>query len=128
LPGLRPLIGKRVEIVVNEEESTASEPPHDYSALAAIAGQDLVDPEARRPAVQQGEAETNVIDMGGDGRLSGHGPLRRRTRVDRVELAKQTGVAGVEHICLLPRRALKDLPQHVGQRALKDGVGGHRFS
>src|SRR5207247_358091 len=32
---------------------------------------------ARRPAVQDGEAETNVIDVRGDGRFSGHGTVRR---------------------------------------------------
>jgi len=75
---------------------------------------------ARRPAVQDGEAETNVIDVRGDGRFSGHGPLRRRARADRVELAKQAGIAGVVEIRLLARRAIEDLRQHVGQRALKD--------
>src|SRR5262249_19156581 len=59
----------------------------------------------RRPAVQDGEAEMNVIDMRGDCRFSGHGPLRRRARFDRVELAKQAGITGVEQIRFLARRA-----------------------
>ncbi len=49
LPELRELIGKDVEIVVLEEPVSASRQPagrRDYSALAQIAGQDLIDPEA----------------------------------------------------------------------------------
>jgi hypothetical protein len=49
LPELRELIGKEVEIVVLEEPAPASRQPvgrRDYSALAQIAGQDLIDPEA----------------------------------------------------------------------------------
>jgi len=45
LPELRPLIGKRVEIIVQEE--SASETPADpYAPLFALAGQDVVDPDA----------------------------------------------------------------------------------
>src|SRR5258707_5355869 len=43
---------------------------------------------ARCPAVQDGEAEMNVIDVCGDRGFSGHGPRGRRARVDGVELAK----------------------------------------
>jgi hypothetical protein len=56
LPELRPLIGKEVEIVVLEEPTPASPQPaerRDYSALAEIAGQDLIDPDVHqelRPA------------------------------------------------------------------------------
>ena len=49
LPELRELIGKDVEILVLEEPSTAAgaaEGERDYSALARIAGQDLIDPDA----------------------------------------------------------------------------------
>src|SRR5262249_55653831 len=82
-----------------------------------------------RPAVQDGEAEMNVIGVRGDCGFSGHGPLRSRAGVDRVELAKQAGISGVENVRLLARRAVEDFRQHVGERALKDGVGGgHRFS
>ena len=49
-------------------------------------------------------------------RFSGHGPLRRRARFDRVELAEQAGITGVEQIRLLARRAIENLHQHVGQR------------
>ncbi len=49
-----------------------------------------------------------MIDVGGDRRFSGHGPLRRRARVDRVELAKQAGITGVEQISLLARRAVEN--------------------
>ena len=71
----------------------------------------------------------NVIDVSGDRRLSGHRPLGRRARVDRVELAKQAGIPGIEQIRLLARRAIENLRQHVGQGALKDRVVGvHRFS
>jgi hypothetical protein len=62
----------------------------------------------------------HVIDVRGDCRFSGHGPPRRRARVDRVELAKQAGITRVEQIRLLARRAIEDLRQHVGQGALKD--------
>jgi hypothetical protein len=48
LPELRELIGKEVEIVVLEEPTSpprlSTEKP-DYSALARIAGQGLIDPE-----------------------------------------------------------------------------------
>ena len=49
LPELKELMGKEVEIVVLEEPT--SPPPQstakrDYSALAEIAGQDLIDPQA----------------------------------------------------------------------------------
>lgn len=48
LPELKELIGKDVEIVVLEEPTLppaqSTEKP-DYSALAHIAGQDLIDPE-----------------------------------------------------------------------------------
>ena len=48
LPELRELIGKDVEILVLEEPATpgASAAARDYSALARIAGQDLIDPDA----------------------------------------------------------------------------------
>lgn len=49
LPELRELIGKEVEIVVLEGEEQSPGPPArrpDYSALAEVAGQDLLDPEA----------------------------------------------------------------------------------
>ncbi|HEY1380650.1 MAG TPA: hypothetical protein VGF55_27865 [Gemmataceae bacterium] len=42
LPELRPLIGKAVEITVTE---TPAEPAKDWSALEAIAGTDVIDPE-----------------------------------------------------------------------------------
>jgi hypothetical protein len=77
-------------------------------------------PFACRPAVQDGEAEMNVIDVRGDRRFSGHGPMRRRARVDRVELSKQAGITWVEQIRFLARRAIENLRQHVGQGALKD--------
>src|SRR5262249_40867126 len=70
----------------------------------------------------------DVIDVRGDGRFSGHGPLRRRARFDRVELAKQAGITSVEQIRLLAWRAIENLRQHVGQSTLEDCVGGrHRF-
>ena len=49
LPELREFIGKQVEILVVEEASPPPRQPaeqRDYSALAQIAGQDLIDPEA----------------------------------------------------------------------------------
>jgi hypothetical protein len=49
LPELKDLIGKDVEIVVLEDvRNTSPEPTEepDYSALAGIAGQNLIDPEA----------------------------------------------------------------------------------
>ena len=49
LPELKELIGKEVEIVVLEEPNSPprqSAEKRDYSALAQIAGQGLVDPEA----------------------------------------------------------------------------------
>ena len=48
LPELKELIGKDVEIVVLEEPTSPprqSTEKRDYSALAHIAGQDLIDPE-----------------------------------------------------------------------------------
>ena len=51
LPELREFIGKEVEILVLEEPSSPSQESRerrDYSALAGIAGQDLIDPEAYR--------------------------------------------------------------------------------
>ena len=56
-----------------------------------------------------------MIDVRGDRRFSGHGPLRRSARFDRVELAKQAGITRVEQIRLLARRAIENLRQHVGQ-------------
>jgi histidinol-phosphate/aromatic aminotransferase/cobyric acid decarboxylase-like protein len=49
LPELKELIGKDVEIVVLAEPNAplqSSTEKQDYSALAQIAGQDLIDPEA----------------------------------------------------------------------------------
>jgi hypothetical protein len=49
LPELRDLIGKEVEIVVLEEPGAPSRQPGekpDYSALAQVAGQNLIDPDA----------------------------------------------------------------------------------
>ncbi|MFZ1934443.1 MAG: hypothetical protein WCB27_23580 [Thermoguttaceae bacterium] len=49
LPELREFIGKEVEIRVTEEPRRSSQEPaaeRDYSALARIAGQDMIDPEA----------------------------------------------------------------------------------
>lgn len=49
LPELKDLIGKEVVILVLEEPSSPLRRPEggrDYSALAQIAGQDLIDPEA----------------------------------------------------------------------------------
>ena len=48
LPELKGLIGKEVEILVLEEPPSLARPAageRDYSALARIAGQDLIDPE-----------------------------------------------------------------------------------
>jgi hypothetical protein len=46
LPELRPLIGKAVEIIVLAESPAEAAPPDkDWSALEAIAGKDLIDPE-----------------------------------------------------------------------------------
>ncbi len=45
LPELRPLIGKTVEIVVNED-STAPVEPGDYSALRDLLNRDVIDPDA----------------------------------------------------------------------------------
>jgi len=46
LPELRPLVGKRVEIIVRDISAQSSVEPWD--ALFALAGQDLVDPDAYR--------------------------------------------------------------------------------
>ncbi len=49
LPELREFIGKEVEILVLEEPLSPAQQAaggRDYSALARIAGQDLIDPEA----------------------------------------------------------------------------------
>jgi len=49
LPELKEWIGKDVEIIVLEERAATAEPAagkRDYSALAEIAGKDLIDPEA----------------------------------------------------------------------------------
>lgn len=49
LPELREFMGKEVEILVMEEPSSLAPQPasgRDYSALAEIAGQDLIDPDA----------------------------------------------------------------------------------
>jgi hypothetical protein len=49
LPELEEFIGKEVEILVLEEPRFPSQQPagaRDYSALARIAGQDMIDPEA----------------------------------------------------------------------------------
>jgi hypothetical protein len=49
LPELREFIGKEVEILVLEESRSQSQQRagrRDYSALAGIAGQDMIDPEA----------------------------------------------------------------------------------
>jgi hypothetical protein len=49
LPELREFIGKEVEILVLEEPCALpqqAEGVRDYSALARIAGQDMIDPEA----------------------------------------------------------------------------------
>jgi len=49
LPELKDFVGKDVEIVVSvrsREPSKAAMPKNDCSALAALAGQDLIDPEA----------------------------------------------------------------------------------
>jgi hypothetical protein len=45
LPELRPLIGKRVEIIIRDlSQQTA--PTNSWDALQSLAGQDLVDPQA----------------------------------------------------------------------------------
>src|SRR5260370_39535556 len=59
---------------------------------------------ARRPAVQDGEAETNVIGVRGDRRFSVHGPLRLRASFDRFELANQATIPPIESIRLLTLR------------------------
>jgi hypothetical protein len=47
LPELKPLIGKTVEIIVREEtEPTGAKNP--YADFLALAGQDVVDPDAYR--------------------------------------------------------------------------------
>lgn len=46
LPELRPLIGKKVEIIVRDISAQSSSDRWD--ALIALAGQDLVDPDAYR--------------------------------------------------------------------------------
>jgi len=45
LPELKPLIGKTVEIIV-QEEPVAAPTSNPYEAFFALAGQDVVDPEA----------------------------------------------------------------------------------
>jgi hypothetical protein len=45
LPELKPLIGKTVEIIVREEASLLPE-KNTYDAFLALAGHDLVDPDA----------------------------------------------------------------------------------
>jgi hypothetical protein len=45
LPELRPLIGKKVEITIRELQ-TPGDSESGWDALAALAGQDLLDPEA----------------------------------------------------------------------------------
>ena len=45
LPELRPLIGKTVEIEVREGVAAGAR-PDPYAALFALAGQDVVDPDA----------------------------------------------------------------------------------
>jgi hypothetical protein len=45
LPELKPLIGKTVEIIVRDKTVTTPE-QHLYDAFFALAGQDVVDPEA----------------------------------------------------------------------------------
>jgi hypothetical protein len=47
LPELKPLIGKAVEIVVREQ-ATSIPGTNAYDAFFALAGQDVVDPEALR--------------------------------------------------------------------------------
>src|SRR5262249_29293053 len=81
------------------------------------------------PAVEDGEAKLNVIDLGGDGGLAGHWPRRGGSRVDRVELAEQAGLTRVKEVRRTARRAVEDLGQHVGQGGLEDRVGGsHLYS
>ena len=46
LPELRPLIGKRVEIIVLEEPQIVPRTENDWKPLFELAGQDLVDPDA----------------------------------------------------------------------------------
>lgn len=48
IPEAGPMIGKVVEIIILEEAETAPTPPRDLSALDAIAGRDVVDPDAIR--------------------------------------------------------------------------------
>jgi hypothetical protein len=51
LPGLKEFVGRDVEVVVSVRDcelSNASTFRNDCSALAALAGQDLVDPEVRK--------------------------------------------------------------------------------
>src|SRR5262245_39688166 len=61
----------------------------------------------------------HVIDVRGDGRFFGHGPLRRRARFDRVELAKQAGITWVEQIRLLAPPPLPDDPAVLKQMILE---------
>jgi hypothetical protein len=46
LPELKPLIGKDVEIIVREETPAATLGTNPYEAFFALAGQDVVDPDA----------------------------------------------------------------------------------
>ena len=46
LPELRPLIGRNVEIIVHETEPSPEAQPDPYAPLFALAGQDVVDPDA----------------------------------------------------------------------------------
>lgn len=48
LPELRPLIGKQVEITIREVAEPATRDPSRWDALEAVAGKDLIDPEAYR--------------------------------------------------------------------------------
>ena len=66
----------------------------------------------------------NVIGVGSDRRLAGHRPGRGRSSIDRIELRQQAGIARVEQIRFLARRAVKDLDQELALGALEVAVGG----
>jgi hypothetical protein len=54
LPELKPLIGKVVDITVTESPAEGAK---DWSALEAIAGKDLIDPDVVRNSAARGSAQ-----------------------------------------------------------------------
>jgi hypothetical protein len=79
------------------------------------------------PAVEEREAEMQVIDVGGDGGFAGHGAGGGGAGVDGIELAEEAGIAGVEEIGLAAGGAVEDFGEEAGEGALEDGVG-HAFT